>query len=177
MKQAYNFSRLKGENKLTQSNYSNILSRIEELVLKDDMKWYARFMHIAYAVSKWSKDSTQIGAIAVNKDRQIISTGYNGFPKQIKDDDRLKNRELKHLLTIHAEMNVIFNAYSNLRGCSVYVFGLPTCTECAKSLIQVGIKEIVLDKDRVFSCHEPWSTEWHKAYEMFIESGVKVVTI
>ena len=74
-------------------------------------KWDIRFVRIAKEVAEWSKDpSTQVGAIAV-KNRKIIATGYNGFPKGIEDiRTRLHDRELKLKFTVHAEKNMIYNA-------------------------------------------------------------------
>ena len=74
-------------------------------------KWDYRFLKIAKEVGTWSKDpSTQVGAIAVN-DKRIIATGYNGFPKGIKDtDELLSDRQAKLKLMVHAEMNMIYNA-------------------------------------------------------------------
>ena len=92
-------------------------------------KWDARWLEIAGVVSTWSKDpSTKIGAIAV-KDKRLVSTGYNGFPRGIQDyDDRWNNREEKYKYVVHAEMNCIYNAnYHNqsLKGSTMYIVGLP----------------------------------------------------
>ena len=111
-------------------------------------KWDIRFVRIAKEVAEWSKDpSTQVGSIAV-KNRKIIATGYNGFPKGIKDAPRdLNNREMKLKLTVHAEKNMIYNAVEHgvkLEGSTVYIWGLPTCEECWKGLVQVGVSRVVM---------------------------------
>ena len=111
-------------------------------------KWDSRFLKLAREVSKWSKDpSTQVGAIAV-KDRRILATGYNGFPKGVEDKAKtLYNRESKLKLMVHGEMNMIFNAVEhgvNLKGSTVYVWGLPVCEDCFKGLIQVGVARVVM---------------------------------
>tara|TARA_S200000501_G_scaffold260332_1_gene244320 strand:- start:710 stop:1171 length:462 start_codon:yes stop_codon:yes gene_type:complete len=111
-------------------------------------KWDYRFIKLAKEIASWSKDpSTQVGAIAVNKKR-IIATGFNGFPEGIEDDQkRLENREIKLSFMIHAEKNLIYNATTygiSLKGSTVYIYGLPCCSECFKGLIQVGVSKIVM---------------------------------
>ena len=111
-------------------------------------KWDIRFVRMAKEVAEWSKDpSTQVGSIAV-KNRKIIATGYNGFPKGIKDAPRdLHDREMKLKLTVHAEKNMIYNAVEHgvqLEGSTVYIWGLPTCEECWKGLVQVGVSRVVM---------------------------------
>ena len=111
-------------------------------------KWDIRFVRIAKEVAEWSKDpSTQVGSIAV-KNRKIIATGYNGFPKGIEDKQaHLHDREMKLKLTVHAEKNMIYNAVEHgvkLEGSTVYIWGLPTCVECWKGLVQVGVSRVVM---------------------------------
>lgn len=139
-------------------------------------KWDNKFIELAKNISTWSKDpSTKIGAVAVGDKRQILATGYNGFPRGIKDySDRLETRETKYKYTIHGEMNCIYNATFNgvsLDGSSLYVYGLPVCSECAKGIIQVGIKQ-------VFMCYpEDISHKWNESglqtKEMFHEANVE----
>ena len=110
-------------------------------------KWDKRFIRVAKEVSSWSKDpSKKIGCIAV-KDRRIISTGFNGFPAGIEDlPDRLNDRDLKYKYVVHAEMNCIYNASHHgvsLEGSTMYIYGLPVCSECAKGIIQAGVKRVV----------------------------------
>jgi dCMP deaminase len=111
-------------------------------------KWDIRFVRIAREVSYWSKDpSTQVGSIAV-RNRKIIATGYNGFPKNIKDRSKdLYDRERKLKLTVHGEMNMIYNAVEHgvkLEGSTVYIWGLPTCEDCWKGLVQTGVSRVVM---------------------------------
>jgi Deoxycytidylate deaminase len=112
-------------------------------------KWDKRFLDMAKEVASWSKDpSKKIGAIAVGSKGQVLAQGYNGFPRGIDDDPtRYANRELKYKYVVHAEMNLIYNATYNgvsLDGSTVYVTGLPVCSECAKGLIQVGVRKVVM---------------------------------
>ena len=77
-------------------------------------KWTRRYLDIAKEVATWSKDpSRQIGAIAVGDKGQILSQGYNGFPRGVKDtDNRYNNREEKYKYVVHGEMNCIYNAFT-----------------------------------------------------------------
>ena len=111
-------------------------------------KWDIRFLKLATHISEWSKDpSTKVGCVVVGPDREIRSTGFNGFPRGIQDsDDRLTNRDLKYPLICHAEENAIMHAARiglALKGCTAYVTW-PPCTRCARSLIQAGVSEIVI---------------------------------
>lgn len=75
------------------------------------MSWDDRFLELATVISSWSKDpSTQVGAVIVDDDNRVISIGYNGFPKGIKDDHRLSNRDLKYEMVVHAEANALLFA-------------------------------------------------------------------
>lgn len=136
-------------------------------------KWDARWLEIAGVVSTWSKDpSTKIGAIAV-KNKRLVSTGYNGFPRGIQDyDDRWNNREEKYKYVVHAEMNCIYNAnYHNqsLKGSTMYIVGLPVCHECAKGIIQAGVVRVVAEfKDAPLK----WARSTEITEKMFKEAGI-----
>ena len=124
--------------------------------------WDNRWLEIAQLISTWSKDpSTKIAAIAV-KDKRLIATGYNGFPRNIEDlDHRWSNREEKYKYVVHAEMNCIYNAnYHNQ----------PVCHECAKGIIQVGITRVVAHYDKL---PLKWSKSNSITEKMFKEAGVK----
>lgn len=118
------------------------------------LSWDEYFMGIALMSAKRSKDpNTQVGACIVNADRRIMSVGYNGFPRGCSDDDFPWDREgdavdTKYPYVCHAELNAILNAGGrDLRGCVVYVPLFP-CNECAKAIIQSGIKEVVYLSDK-----------------------------
>ena len=137
-------------------------------------KWDKRYLDLTYAVSKWSRDpSTQIGAVAVGSKGQVLSQGYNGFPRGIKDSrDRYEDRETKYKLIVHAEQNLIYNATYNgvsLDGSTLYVTGLPVCSECAKGVIQVGIKRVVMPH---LDDMKTWKESWDLTVCMFREAGV-----
>lgn len=139
------------------------------------MKWDKRFLQMAELVSTWSKDpSTQIGTVIVNDRRRILSTGYNGFPRGFTDDmGRLEDREQKYKLVVHGEMNAVYNATWNgvsLDGCTVYTTGLPTCSDCAKGLIQVGAKRIVCGYPK--DIPERWVQSFEFTKQMFNEAHI-----
>ena len=111
-------------------------------------KWDGRFLSLATHISGWSKDpSTKVGCVVVGPDREIRSTGFNGFPRGIADtDERLSDRDLKYPLICHAEENAIMHAARiglALKDCTAYVTW-PPCTRCARSLIQAGISEVAV---------------------------------
>jgi dCMP deaminase len=138
-------------------------------------KWTRRYLDIAKEVAKWSKDpSRQIGAIAVGDKGQILSQGYNGFPRGVKDtDDRYNNREDKYKYVVHGEMNCIYNACNSgvsLNGATLYVTGLPVCSECAKGIIQVGIKKVVMEYPN--DIPDFWRESVELTKQMFHEAGV-----
>jgi len=139
-------------------------------------KWDRRFLDLAEHVAGWSKDpGTKLGAVAVNDRRQILSTGYNGLPAGIEDTaERLNDRETKYALTIHAEMNCIYSAAHNgvsLHGATMYVSGLPVCSDCAKALIQVGVKRVVMRHAK--SIGDKWAESFKLTSEMFHEADVR----
>tara|TARA_B110000977_G_scaffold200648_1_gene291960 strand:+ start:138 stop:686 length:549 start_codon:yes stop_codon:yes gene_type:complete len=146
-----------------------------------DQQWHNRFMDMAKLIADWSKDpSSKIGAVAINDDRRILATGYNGFPKGIADTEyRLNTRAEKHTLVVHAEMNALMNAlYSgvSLKDATMYVYGLPICPDCAKCVIQAGVKHVVIPTD--LTTKGEWQKVWQeKSLPMFKESGVQVTIL
>lgn len=143
--------------------------------------WNMRYMAMAKEVATWSKDpNTQVGAIAVGDKGQILSQGYNGFPRGIFDSaDRLNHRETKYKFVVHAEMNVIYNAtYSgvSLNGSKLFVYGLPVCNECCKGIIQVGIKEVYVAQECI-DLRPHWFESWQQSLDMFNEVGIKVFAV
>lgn len=142
------------------------------------MDWDEKYLNLAEHISSWSKDpSTKIGAVAIGKHGQILSTGYNGFPRKIDDlEDRLNNRELKYQYTIHAEMNCIYNASLtgiSLEGSTLYVTGLPICSACALGVIQAGIKRVVMRYSSDIA--EKWFNSAEQSVKMFMEAGVEIL--
>jgi dCMP deaminase len=142
--------------------------------------WDVWFMKQVYLVAEKSKDpSTKIGAILV-KDNHIISSGYNGFPRKVRDrKGRYLKREIKYKFVVHAEDNAVLAAARfgiSTLDTVLYTQGIPCC-ECAKSVIQGGIKTIVV--------HKQWqlreSSRWDKSCEissiMFKEAGIPIIVL
>ena len=118
------------------------------------ISWDEYFMGVALLAAERSKDpNTQVGACIVDENNRILSTGYNGFPRGCSDDIFPWNRnesdgETKYPFVVHAELNAILNTRGkSLVGSRVYV-GLFPCHECAKAIIQAGIKEVIFLSDK-----------------------------
>ncbi len=121
----------------------------------DYIGWDEYFMGIAIFSAERSKDNnTQVGACIVNEERKIVAVGYNGMPTGCNDDEMPWEREgettldTKYPFVCHAELNAILNRNStNLKGCTLYVTLFP-CNECAKAIIQSGIKKVVYKSNK-----------------------------
>tara|TARA_Y100000758_G_C15956595_1_gene387962 strand:- start:381 stop:812 length:432 start_codon:yes stop_codon:yes gene_type:complete len=140
------------------------------------MKWDLRFLKLAEHISNWSKDpSTKVGCIIVGEDREIRSTGFNGFPRGIEDsEERLNDRTQKYPLICHAEENAIMHAARigiSLKGCIAYVTW-PPCNRCTRSLIQAGIKEIVIPNE--VKIPDRWNDEFDLSMTMLNEANIEV---
>ena len=140
---------------------------------KGYLSWDEYFMSIALLSAQRSKDpNTQVGACIVNDKNKIVGIGYNGFPKGCSDDEFPWAKEgaflqTKYAYVCHAEMNAILNSNNNIEGCRMYVALFP-CNECAKIMIQSGIKELIYLSDRYSE------TDAVKAAKiMFDKSGLK----
>ncbi len=140
----------------------------------DNLKWDEYFMGLAKLSALRSKDpSTQVGACIVDADHKVVSIGYNGMPRGVDDEvipwGHGEGLESKYLYVCHAEFNAILNTRngSALQGCSIYVTLFP-CNECAKAIVQTGIKEVVFEDDKY---HD--SLEFQASRRIFELSGVK----
>jgi dCMP deaminase len=142
--------------------------------------WDLRYLKLAEHISTWSKDSTGIGSVAIGDQGQVLAQGYNGFPRGVEDSqERYDVKEDKYKFVVHSEMNVIYNASYNgvsLRDSTLYVWGLPVCSECAKGIIQTGIKRVVMgSRDRISTL--PLSDKWRESFDLtktlFEEAGVE----
>ncbi len=142
-------------------------------------KWDQRFLHLAGHISDWSKDpSTKVGCVVVGSDREIRSTGFNGFPRGIEDSsERLDDRNQKYPLICHAEENAIMHAARvgvSLKGCVAYVTW-PPCTRCARSLIQAGVVEVVFPEN--IDVPERWVADFDMSMSMMKEAGLEVRSV
>ena len=138
-----------------------------------DEVWDGRFMRLAECISEWSKDpSSKIGAVIVDSNRRIVSTGYNGLPRGVVDsDERLSDRELKYRMVLHAEENAILFAKQDLDGCSLYVTKMPPCSHCAALIAQSGIKRVYAPKSEI---PERWTESVGLTKTMFSEAGIEL---
>lgn len=136
-------------------------------------KWDDRFMDLARHVASWSKDpSTKVGAVIIRPDRSVVSVGYNGFPRGVNDGEhRYRDKPTKYSMVVHAEANAILASKESLADCVLYVTLFP-CNECAKLIIQSGIRMIVAP--RLSDAPERWAEAMTTSMTMFVESGVVV---
>lgn len=148
-------------------------------------KWDRHFLGMALYHSRLSKDpSTRVGSVIVGPDREILSAGFNGFPRGIADtQERLHNRDMKLKLVVHAEMNALLAAARTgmrLKGCTLYlaatddtglIWGGCPCTRCTVEIIQVGISEIV--SYPVKTVPSRWHDDIALANSLVIEAGIK----
>lgn len=117
------------------------------------MSWDDYFMNMALLSAERSKDpNTKVGAVIANEDKRIVGIGYNGFPNGCSDEDFPWEREgdfenTKYAYVVHAEENAILNSTTTLKGGVIYVSLFP-CNECAKKIIQSGIREVVYLSDK-----------------------------
>lgn len=139
------------------------------------MSWDLRFLDLAKHISAWSKDpSTQVGAVAV-RDRRILATGYNGFPRGVADlPGRLQDRNEKLMRTVHAEANIVAQAARNgvsLDGATVYVWPFLPCSSCGTLLIQAGVKRVVAPDMPI---PDRWVDSFEMSRSMFKEAKLEL---
>ncbi len=142
------------------------------------MNWDDYFMNLAYLVAMKSKDaSTHIGAVVVGPDNEVRSLGYNSFPRGINDDViERQERPEKYYWFEHAERNSIYNATllgTSLNGCKMYTNGIP-CMDCARAIVQAGIKEVIVDKYWDDNNYDIWIENANRTKVLFNESAVKI---
>ena len=136
-------------------------------------KWNKRFLDMAKLISTWSKDpSTIVGCVITDNLNRVISIGYNGYPRGVKDtynDDR--NEKLRK--TIHAEENALLFAKQSLIGTTIYVTH-PPCSRCAAKLIQAGVSTIIyLQPTNEFI--KRWEDDIKSSLSMYKDVGMNVM--
>ena len=143
------------------------------------MTWNEYFLNIAESVKLKSKDKrTQIGAVIVGEDREIVSTGFNSFPRGINDnvEERQQSPE-KYFWMEHAERNALYNAARigvSTKDTVMYLTcGIP-CTDCAKGIISSGVKAIYCKKEDTTKNREHWDEHARRSVQMFEEAGVEI---
>lgn len=144
-----------------------------------NLKWHRRFLEVAKVVASWSKDdSTKCGCVIVNKDHDIVATGYNGLARGLDDTiEERRVRPLKYLYAEHSERNAIYAAAKrgeSVKGCIAYIStipgGLPPCSDCVRAMIQAGIETVVTEY-----CdfeNERWKDNCLVGASMLREAGV-----
>lgn len=147
-------------------------------------RWDNHFLQLALETARISKDpSTRVGAVIVGPDREIRTSGFNGFPRGIADTpERLADRDTKLKLVVHGEMNAILNAARvgiPLKGCSLYlaatddsglIWGGPPCSRCTVEVIQAGIVEIISRPKK--SVPSRWHLDLELSHELLVEAGI-----
>ena len=139
------------------------------------IEWDDYFMTMVYLTAMRSKDnSTHIGAVIVDDLNKIVSTGYNSFVRGINDDVLERQvRPEKYFWFEHGERNAIYNAERSVRGCRMYTNGVP-CMDCARGIVQSGIKEVIVDKAWDDNNVDKWKEHANRSLEQFLEAGVAV---
>lgn len=139
------------------------------------LNWDHRFLELAKLVGSWSKDpSTQVGAVIVDDNKRVVSIGFNGFPKGVKDSEaRLVDRDEKYAIIVHAEANALMFANVSVEGCTLYTWPFQPCSRCAGLIIQSGINRVV----SVVQNEERWKKNFDIAKKLFQEANVSMELI
>lgn len=142
--------------------------------------WDTYFLNLADVVATKSKDpNTHVGCVVVGPDKEIRTTGYNSPPRGVDDSiaERFERPE-KYFWMEHAERNAFYNAArvgTPMKGCTLYICATP-CIDCARAVVQVGIKDIVIDAEgqEVWSVREHWKESMLRSMQLFKEAGIAV---
>jgi dCMP deaminase len=144
------------------------------------MEWTEYFLNIAEQVKQKSKDqSTQIGAVIVGEDKEVLSTGYNSFPRGLDDSlPERQERPEKYFWMEHAERNAIYNAARigvSLKNSTIYLTsGLP-CMDCARGIVNSGIKTVYCKQICTTKNKDKWDESQKKSLELLGECDVDVI--
>lgn len=137
--------------------------------------WDLRFVELAKHISGWSKDpSTQVGAVITDKHNRIISLGYNGFPRGVKDTpDRLNARDVKYSMVVHAEINALMFAQQSLDNCTLFLWPFLSCSHCTAIIINAGIRRVVAPVND----NPRWIESIELSRSLYHEAGVQAVLL
>ena len=144
------------------------------------MEWVEYFLNIAEQVKLKSKDqSTQIGAVIVGEDKEVLSTGYNSFPRGLDDSKQERQeRPEKYFWMEHAERNAIYNAARigvSLKNSIIYLTsGLP-CMDCARGIVNSGIKTVYCKQVCTTKNKDKWDESQKKSLELLRECDIDVI--
>ena len=151
--------------------------------MREIPNWHEHFFEIAKVVSKRSKDeSTQVGAVIVGPGKEIVSTGYNSFPRGVEDDHaERQERPEKYFWFEHAERNAIYNAArtgASLQGATLYVPAMP-CMDCARGIVQVGIKKVIINEEDQLKWQKrpQWKDHSERTIVLFDEADVELMVL
>jgi dCMP deaminase len=136
-------------------------------------KWLHHFMKEAFLASEMSKDTTKVGCCIIGEDQEILSKGYNGFPKGVQELEIRKQPEYKQFFTCHAEQNAIDLSKAPLKGAILFTTHEP-CAACARSIIQNGIKHVYFATKME---KEHWKTSVQVGRMMLKEANVAVTRL
>jgi len=144
------------------------------------MNWTEYFLGIAEQVKLKSKDrSTQIGAVIVGVDNEVLSVGYNSFPRGCDDNvEERQERPEKYFWIEHAERNAIYNAArvgTPLKGSTIYLSSQIPCMDCARAVIQSGIIRVYCKSYHTTHNEAKWKETCEKSKVLFAECGVDVI--
>lgn len=143
------------------------------MATKNNDHWRERFIALSKHVAGWSKDPrAKVGVVLVDSLRRPVALGFNGFPYNVQDDNRLHSKEEKNYMVVHAEVNAVLTAGNSAKGGTLYVYGKPVCSHCAGIIIQAGIKQIIAEEPNPNS-HSEWDKKGIIAKSMFLEAGVQ----
>lgn len=136
--------------------------------------WELRHLGLAKHVAEWSKDpNKKCGAVIADHNNMIVSLGYNGFAKGVKDDPRAyQDKDLKLQKIIHAEVNAILYARRALEGHTIYTYPFPPCARCATVIIQSGISRVVFPYNEDELVISSWKDSLDIALDMFQDAGI-----
>ncbi len=141
-------------------------------------RWVEHYLAMCNLLSHMSKDEkTQVGAVIVGPDREVLSTGFNGFPRKVNDDVPARHeRPAKYTYFEHGERNAIYNAARNgvrVKGTTLFI-NAPPCSQCARGIIQSGIIRIIYPKFHAFINRPDWEEDIAIAREMMEEAEIKI---
>lgn len=141
------------------------------------ISWDDYFMGLAHLSALRSKDpNTQVGACIVDEDHKVVSIGYNGMPRGCNDLEYPWDREggfldTKYAFVVHAELNAILNSERSVKDCAIYVSLFP-CNECAKAIIQSGIRKIIYESDKYDGTDGNIASK-----KMLMDAGVELIKL
>lgn len=141
-------------------------------------EWDLYYLNMARYIATKSKDpSTQTGAVIVRPDKSVVSVGFNGFPRGMKDDAALyADRDKKYSRTVHCEMNALIHARQDVSGGTLYTWPFASCDRCAVHMIQSGIKRFVFPEMPPEKAAR-WKDIMELAESYMLEAGCEVVKI